>query len=92
MSPARTILLLVAACAAHGGERFLVRAWQSEDGLPGNVVRSVVQSSDGWLWVATAEGVVRFDGVRFSGLEPEADAVLARVRPRALFAADNSAV
>ena len=51
--------------------RFLVRSWQSEDGLPSNVVRSVTQATDGYLWVATAEGVVRFDGVRFTGFATE---------------------
>lgn len=51
------------ALAAH--EDFLVRSWQSEDGLPGNTVRGIVQAVDGYLWIATAEGVVRFDGVRF---------------------------
>lgn len=65
---------------------FLFRSWQSEDGLPGNVVRAVRQAADGYLWVATAEGVVRFDGVRFSGFDREPDATLARLPPRALFA------
>ena len=37
----------------------VVRNWQSQDGLPSNVVRSIVQSRDGYLWVATAEGVAR---------------------------------
>jgi signal transduction histidine kinase/ligand-binding sensor domain-containing protein len=49
----------------------LVRVWQSQDGLPGNVVRSMVQSPDGHLWVATAEGVARFDGYDFEIFEPE---------------------
>jgi signal transduction histidine kinase/ligand-binding sensor domain-containing protein len=84
--------LLLAASQVVAGERFLVRAWQSEDGLPGNVVRSVVQAADGWLWVATAEGVVRFDGLRFSGLGPAAETLLARRRPRALFALDDGSV
>ena len=66
--------------------RFLVRSWQSEDGLPSNVVRSVTQAADGYLWVATAEGVVRFDGVRFTGFATEREAVLARGTARALFA------
>jgi hypothetical protein len=38
---------------------------QSEDGLPGNTVVGVAQTPDGFLWVATASGLVRFDGVRF---------------------------
>lgn len=44
---------------------FLLRVWQSEDGLPGNVVRSLGQTNDGFLWVSTAEGVARFDGLGF---------------------------
>lgn len=47
----------------------LVRVWQSEDGLPGNVVRSLVQSRDGYLWIATAEGIARFDGIEFEPIE-----------------------
>jgi len=49
----------------------VVRVWQSQDGLPSNVVRSVVQASDGYLWVATAEGVARFDGFEFEVIEPK---------------------
>ena len=49
----------------------VVRLWQSQDGLPGNVVRSVVQGPDGFLWVATAEGVARFDGHEFVSIEAD---------------------
>src|SRR5215218_6493024 len=72
--------------------RFLLSSWQSEDGLPGNVVRSVTQAADGYLWVATAEGTVRFDGVRFTGFPLEPDATLARLPPRALFATPDGDV
>jgi len=58
-----------------------VRVWESGDGLPGNVVRSLAQASDGFLWVATAEGVARFDGLAFELIEPEARLP----RPRAAF-------
>lgn len=63
------LLLLLRAALAQGESRLLVRQWQSEDGLPGNVVRSVIQSRDGYLWVATAEGVARFDGIDFEPIE-----------------------
>ena len=94
IQPSTLLLLLLTALASaeEGAERFIVRAWQSEDGLPGNVVRSVAQAADGYLWVATAEGLVRFDGVRFSGFEMEPDATLARLQPRALFAEPNGDV
>jgi len=40
--------------------------WQSDRGLPQNAVKVIVQSPDGYLWCATQEGLVRFDGVHFT--------------------------
>ena len=45
-----------------------VRAWQTDDGLPQNSVHAIAQSREGYLWVGTREGLVRFDGVRFAAL------------------------
>src|SRR5882762_4839782 len=39
--------------------------WQREQGLPNNTIRAILQTHDGYLWLATEEGLVRFDGVRF---------------------------
>ncbi len=41
------------------------KSWQLEDGLPQNSVTSVAQTPDGYIWLGTQEGLVRFDGVRF---------------------------
>jgi signal transduction histidine kinase/ligand-binding sensor domain-containing protein len=41
------------------------RVWSVTDGLPGNAVRSIVQTSDGYIWVGTTEGLARFDGDSF---------------------------
>jgi ligand-binding sensor domain-containing protein/signal transduction histidine kinase len=41
------------------------RAWQTENGLPQNTVHSVVQDIEGYIWVATEEGLARFDGLNF---------------------------
>src|SRR6516165_8933378 len=40
--------------------------WTAESGLPQNTVRDVLQTRDGYLWVATLDGLARFDGVRFT--------------------------
>jgi ligand-binding sensor domain-containing protein/signal transduction histidine kinase len=40
--------------------------WQREDGLPHSMVKAIRQSRDGYLWLATEEGLVRFDGARFT--------------------------
>jgi ligand-binding sensor domain-containing protein len=40
--------------------------WLARDGLPQNSVRVIRQTRNGYLWLGTEEGLVRFDGVRFS--------------------------
>jgi ligand-binding sensor domain-containing protein len=46
-------------------DSYSARVWRSEDGLPENRVIGVAQAPDGFLWVATQGGLLRFDGVRF---------------------------
>ena len=41
------------------------QTWQTENGLPQNTIHSIVQSNDGYIWIATDEGLARFDGSRF---------------------------
>ncbi len=40
--------------------------WQSEQGLPQNTVQALLRGRDGYLWIGTQEGLVRFDGARFT--------------------------
>jgi len=69
-------ILVVAVCLLFGRTTFALdpnkkitqyvhNAWTSEHGLPENDVRSIVQTRDGYLWLATEEGLARFDGVHF---------------------------
>jgi signal transduction histidine kinase/ligand-binding sensor domain-containing protein len=43
----------------------LFKTWNTENGLPQNSVTSIAQTSDGYIWLATFDGLARFDGVRF---------------------------
>jgi ligand-binding sensor domain-containing protein/signal transduction histidine kinase len=45
---------------------YTARSWQSQNGLPGETVQSFSQTPDGYLWVGTSEGLVRFDGAHFT--------------------------
>lgn len=45
---------------------YFPRTWRTEDGLPDNAVTAVVQTHDGYLWIGTYAGLVRFDGVQFT--------------------------
>jgi ligand-binding sensor domain-containing protein/two-component sensor histidine kinase len=39
--------------------------WTQEQGLPQDTIRALAQTSDGYLWVGTSEGLARFDGYDF---------------------------
>jgi ligand-binding sensor domain-containing protein len=41
-------------------------SWTADDGLPQNSAQAILQTHDGYLWLATFDGLVRFDGVRFT--------------------------
>ena len=56
---------LVSPVLAENENPYFARTWLAEDGLPDNRVVGLAQTADGYLWVATQGGVVRFDGVRF---------------------------
>ncbi|HSW61037.1 MAG TPA: two-component regulator propeller domain-containing protein, partial [bacterium] len=45
---------------------YIHRSWQAIDGLPQNSANSIVQTDDGYIWIATQEGLTRFDGVTFT--------------------------
>ena len=38
--------------------------WDTDRGLPDYAAKSFAQTPDGFLWIATFEGLVRFDGAR----------------------------
>lgn len=46
--------------------QFNAQVWLTENGLPQNTVHSITQARDGYVWVATEEGLARFDGIRFT--------------------------
>ena len=54
--------------AAGAGTPFIVDSWSAdtEEGLPDGEIISVVQTHDGYLWLGTMHGLVRFDGTHFT--------------------------
>jgi len=51
---------------AFGGVQVIHETWNVSDGLPVNAINHLIQSRDGYLWAATFDGLVRFDGVKFT--------------------------
>ena len=46
--------------------QYLRERWGPEQGLPRGPVYAIAQSDDGYLWIGTQAGLVRFDGMNFS--------------------------
>jgi signal transduction histidine kinase/ligand-binding sensor domain-containing protein len=46
-------------------EDYVLRTWEVDDVAPHRTVSGIAQTPDGYLWLATWGGLVRFDGVRF---------------------------
>jgi len=73
--------LCLLACGARGFESGLtetegaIRTWQKADGLLADSVTAIVQTRDGFLWVGTSEGLVRFDGVKFTAVKLASTAI-----------------
>lgn len=45
---------------------YLITRWTTEEGLPQNSVNAILQTREGYLWLGTFGGLVRFDGVKFT--------------------------
>ena len=67
----RTALLVVLGVLASGTveaglpETPRPRQFTVADGLPSNRINAIAQDHDGYLWIATSDGLARFDGVGF---------------------------
>src|SRR5271168_3937613 len=55
----------LSAPAVSTNAAWSVRVWQSDDGLPNNIITGLAQTGDGYLWVANPNRLARFDGVQF---------------------------
>ncbi|WP_232296320.1 sensor histidine kinase [Terriglobus sp. TAA 43] len=64
--PACLVAVLLSMLAAAQDLRYLRHgSWSTENGLPQNSVHQILQTKDGFLWIATEDGIARFDGVAF---------------------------
>src|ERR1700761_5960719 len=74
---ALAILLACCSCAlaldpSLDISQYAHTAWLSREGFPKGVVESFAQTPDGYLWLGTEFGLLRFDGVRAVPWQPPA--------------------
>lgn len=46
--------------------QYLYDSWTEDNGLPQGVPAALAQTPDGYIWLGTVYGLLRFDGVRFT--------------------------
>ena len=60
-----TFLILLTPFAQRAQAQYRFDSWTTDNGLPQGSVNSILQTRDGYIWLATFGGLVRFDGLRF---------------------------
>ena len=58
--------------------------WSTAQGLPQDSVQAILQTRDGYLWIGTQEGLVRFDGRQFTVFDRQNTPALAHNNIQAL--------
>ena len=86
------LLLATPALAQRPLHEMHLDGWTVDRGLPHNTVLALAQTRDGYLWIGTWEGLVRFDGARFSPLPANADPTLRGSGVLALAAAPDGSL
>jgi PAS domain S-box-containing protein len=88
-------LFLALACscaAAFGSDRTIAQfahtVWGSKDGAP-SPVTALAQTSDGYLWLGSPDGLYRFDGVVFEHYQPQSGGPLSAHTVTSLLALPN---
>ena len=79
----------LAALLGDPGARYVHQQWTVEDGLPVNALTGIVQTADGWLWIGSFDGLLRYDGVRFTRFDTVAAPALRSNRAVQLMADPN---
>ncbi|MEO0855623.1 MAG: two-component regulator propeller domain-containing protein, partial [Bacteroidota bacterium] len=65
------------------------RTWSTREGLPQNSILSIVQTTDGYVWLGTQEGLARFDGLHFTVYDEANTEALTTSNVNRMLAADD---
>ena len=88
-----TVLVASSAVRAQGIgsyeplQGYSLTSWAERDGVPIGPIYALAQDQDGYLWLGTDSGLLRFDGIRFLTAEALGHAGLPTGRVRALLTA-----
>jgi signal transduction histidine kinase/ligand-binding sensor domain-containing protein len=92
------LLILVAAVPAPGIDirqvlaGYSLTSWGQADGLPAGVIWTMAKDRNGYLWLGTDEGLLRFDGLRFLRWQSEMSGSLPSAAVRSLVTARDGSI
>lgn len=68
------------------------RTWTAENGFPAPAATSIAQTRDGFIWIGTQKGLVRFDGMNFVLLAPAQNPLFQHQAISALSASEDGSL
>src|SRR5271155_4040379 len=86
------VMLLASACGTYALDpardvgQYAHTAWKIRDGFSKGFIFSIAQTPDGYLWLGTEFGLLRFEGLRAVPWQPPADQHLPSSNIRGLLA------
>src|SRR5262249_5191658 len=89
------VALMCCALSAHAIDpdraisQYIRDLWGSDKGFPGGPVTAIAQTTDGYLWIGTDKGLIRFDGLNFQFFEYAAPSSLPIGKVQQLMADDD---
>jgi hypothetical protein len=72
--------------------QYIHKIYTSNDGLPQNKTRAIVQTRDGFLWIGTQDGLARFNGTTFQVFDKENTPALKHNDITSLFESEDSSL
>ncbi|AFM03826.1 histidine kinase,Y_Y_Y domain-containing protein,histidine kinase,putative transcriptional regulator [Bernardetia litoralis DSM 6794] len=72
--------------------QYIFRTWTTEEGLPSNAILDIIQDQKGYIWIATHDGLARFDGAKFTSYTVRNTPIIRSHAIRSLLADRNGAV
>jgi signal transduction histidine kinase/CheY-like chemotaxis protein/ligand-binding sensor domain-containing protein len=72
--------------------QYVHTVWRSEDGLPQNSIQAMLQTKDGYIWIGTQEGLVRFNGLEFKIFDKSTTDAIRHNDVRALYQGHDGAL
>jgi signal transduction histidine kinase/DNA-binding response OmpR family regulator/ligand-binding sensor domain-containing protein len=61
---------LAGQTGSHFSNGYFIESYTFKDGIPGTSVANIIQSTKGFLWLATHNGLTRYNGYEFKNYQP----------------------